>query len=55
MGIVIDPPRFDLRAGILEGSELRDVQTFIAQTSVKRFYVSVLRGLSGWMKSSFLI
>ncbi len=47
MAIVVDPPGFDLPARIFDGCELRDVQTLIAQTAVKRLYVAVLRGFSG--------
>jgi len=44
--IVIDPPGFDLGAGILHRQEVRDVQTLIAQSSIERFYVPVLCLLS---------
>jgi hypothetical protein len=30
MAIVVDPPGFDLLAGVLDRQELRDVQTLIA-------------------------
>src|SRR5438067_11982080 len=46
MRIVVDPPRFDLGARVLDRHELRDVQTLIAQSSVERLYVPVLSGLS---------
>ena len=46
MAIVVDPPGFDLGAGVLDRRELRDVQTLIAQPSVERLYVPVLSRLS---------
>src|SRR5882762_3289702 len=46
MGIVVDPPSFDLGARVRDRHELRDVQTLIAQAPIKRFYVPVLRRLS---------
>jgi len=44
--IVVDPPRLDLRFGILERQKLIDVQTLVPQATVEALYVAVFRGLS---------
>jgi len=53
MVIVIDPPRFDLLAGIFDRFELHHVQALIAQPPIERLYVQVFSGIPGWTKSSF--
>ena len=47
MSIVVDPPGFDLPACIFDGSELRDVQTLVAEPTIERLYVPVLSRFSG--------
>jgi len=44
--IVVDSPVFDLRPCIVKRDELVDVQALIAQSSLERLYVPVLRGFS---------
>ena len=44
--IVIDSPRFDRTSCILDGRELSDIQTLIAQSSVEGFHLPVLSRFS---------
>jgi hypothetical protein len=45
--IVLDPPRFDLLAGIVDRFELYRVQALIAQALIERLDVPVFSGFSG--------
>ena len=47
MVIVIDPPRFDLLACILDRFELHHVQALIAQPPIERLDMPVFSGFSG--------
>jgi hypothetical protein len=51
--IVVDTPVLDLLSGVLERSELIDVQTLIVQPSIERLYVPVFSGLSGMREVEF--
>ncbi len=44
--VVVLPPSFDLSTRIVQRGELADVQAFVAQSSVERFYVPVFIRLS---------
>jgi hypothetical protein len=44
--IVIDPPRFDFGPRIVDRQELHDVQAFVAQSPIERFYVPVFSWFS---------
>jgi len=39
MRIVVDPPRLDSGPRIVDRQQLHDVQAFIAQSAIERFYV----------------
>ena len=47
MCIVVDAPVLELLPCVLERHELIDVQAFVAQPTVERFYVPVFRWFSG--------
>lgn len=46
MRIDVNPPRLDLGPRIIDRQELHDVQAFVTQPPVKRFYVPILSGFS---------
>lgn len=51
--IVVESSALDLLTRIIDRHELIDVQAFISQSSVERFYARFSVGFPGCVKSSF--